>query len=164
ESSVALSVLKQGNQPIVTIALSKEPVMGESDLVCLPDVTIEEVDLDRLDSLLLPGCMDIGVVKDEERLFELIRQVHQRNLPIAAISSAPYLLAKAGVLQGRKYTVAFVREQRDFLGVFDEEHYSSDWVVTDGNLITARGRAFVEFGIRFGEVLGLEFDPRWYKV
>jgi predicted MFS family arabinose efflux permease len=138
---IALSILKQGDHPIITLGVTSDPIRGESDLVCIPETTIDRVDIDLLDSLLFTGC----------------------DVPIGAISSSPFLLAKAGILEGHHYTVGLTCEQRDILGVFDEVKYSSNLVVRDGKLLTARGRAFVEFGIQFGEILGLTFDRHWYR-
>jgi len=162
ELSVALSILMQGNKPIITVGLDTNPVKGESGLTCIPEVTIDEVYPQEIDSLLLPGCMDISILFSKEEWFEFIRNVTNENTVIASISSSPYLLAKAGVLKGKKYTVGLTETAIKELGVFEQENYSNEVVVQDGNLITATGSGFVEFGNRLGKALGLEFDMRWY--
>lgn len=164
ELMVALSVLKQGEHPIKTIGITSEPIRGESDLTCITDTTIYDVDINTLDSLLFPGCMDISTLFDNEDLIDFIRRcaLNNRNLIIAAISSSPFLLAKAGLLENRKYTVGIYEEQRKEIGIFNEENYCNDFVVQDGNILTARGRGFIEFGKRFGQLLKLDFDSNWY--
>ncbi|WP_410769475.1 DJ-1/PfpI family protein [Fontibacillus sp. BL9] len=164
ELTVALSILKQGEHPIKTIGITSEPITGESDLTCISDTTIYDVDIKTLDSLLLPGCMEISTLYDNRDLVEFIKRCSLINsdLIIAAISSSPYLLAKAGLLENRKYTVGMHEEQRRATGVFKEEDYCNDLVVQDGNILTARGRGFIEFGKSFGELLNLEFDSNWY--
>ena len=119
---------------------------------------------DEIDSLLLTGCMDIGILQNEEKLFTFIREMERKVSLIASISSSPYLLAKAGILKGRKYTVGLTKEAREALGVFEQDYYSDDIVVQDGKFITAVGRAFLQFGILIGKTLNLSFDERWYKV
>ncbi|RRJ67695.1 4-methyl-5(B-hydroxyethyl)-thiazole monophosphate biosynthesis protein [Paenibacillus oralis] len=164
ELTVALSILKQGNKPITTIGVSSESIGGESDLKCLPDCTIYDIDIETLDSILIPGCMDISTLFDNDDLIEFIRRCDQYNseMIIGSISSSPYLLAKAGILENRKYTVGIDHEDRRQTGVFNEDNYCDDLVVQDGRILTARGRAFIEFGKRFGQLLNLEFDPHWY--
>lgn len=76
---------------------------------------------------------------------------------------APYFLAKAGILIGKKYTVGLTQEQRDFLGVFEEENYSMNGVVRDGDVITSRGRYFIDFAFAIGDALGLKYDKAWYN-
>jgi protein deglycase len=162
ELSVAMSVLMQGHKPVVTAGSSHAPIRGEAGMVCVPDSAVEELDLEAVDSLLLPGCMDIGTVIREEGLLKAIREAAERRYIVAAISSSPALLAMAGVLKGKRYTVGLSEAAMDQLGCFEREHYSSETVVRDGNMITARGRAFVRFGWALGRALELPFEPHWY--
>jgi protein deglycase len=162
ELSAALSILMQGKKPIITVGVDHLSVQGESGLTCVPDTTVDQVEIQEIDSLLLPGCMDISILFDEQKWFEFIRKATNENTIVASISSSPFLLAKAGVLKGKKYTVGLTEETIEEFGVFEKENYSSELVVQDGNLITARGRGFIEFGNRFGKALGLEFDMQWY--
>jgi 4-methyl-5(b-hydroxyethyl)-thiazole monophosphate biosynthesis len=37
-----------------------------------------------------------------------------------------------------------------------------DTYCIDGNLLTAVGKGFIKFGIEFGKMLNLTFDPNWY--
>jgi protein deglycase len=163
ELSVALSILMQGNKEIVTVGMDHSPVKGESGLTCIPDMSIEEVNKDEIDSLLLTGCMDIGILQNEHRLFDFIRDVVNNSTVTASISSSVFLLAKAGVLKGKQFTVGLPEDVLPKLGVFEVENYSRELVVQDGNLITARGSGFIQFGNLFGEALGLKFDGNWYK-
>ncbi len=73
------------------------------------------------------------------------------------------MLAKAGILQGKKYTIGMTEENREKSGVFEGENYCEELVVQDGKLITARGRGFIRFGVCFGKALNLTFDENWYK-
>lgn len=146
----------------MTVGLRREPIQGEAGLTCLPDVSIEEINLDEIDSLLLTGCMDIFALENEHLLFDWLKQADLRASVIASISSSPYLLARAGLLQGKRYTVGLSEQDRDLAGVFEKSNFRQDLVVQDGKLITARGRGFIPFGILFGQALQLSFDKGWY--
>jgi protein deglycase len=163
ELTVALSILMQGKKQVVTVGLNKQPIKGESGLSCVADATVDEINFEEIDSLLLPGCMDIMSLYQEERLFDFIKQVVTKETVIASISSSPILLARAGVLGGKKYTVGMSKENMEKSGVFEMGNYSEQIVVQDGNIITARGRGFVRFGEYLGKALNLEFDERWYQ-
>ncbi|MEK4130164.1 DJ-1/PfpI family protein [Solibacillus sp. FSL W8-0474] len=163
ELSVALSILMQGNKPIVTVGLDKQPIRGESGLTCVADTMISEINIEEIDSIVLPGCLDIEPLLDEEDLVEFLKQVVSTETIVASISSSPYFLAQAGLLTGKKYTVGLPMEAIEMLGVFEKENYCSDLVVQDGNMITARGSGFIRFGICLGKALNLEFDESWYQ-
>lgn len=93
----------------------------------------------------------------------MISHANAKGAIIASISSAPSLLAKAGVLKNKKYTVGLSPEGMDKLGFFDLNYFSKDLVVQDGNIITARGKGFIDFGITVGKALNLSFDESWYQ-
>jgi protein deglycase len=163
ELSTALSTLMQGGKPVVTIGVNRLPIKGESGLTCLPDTTIEALDPQEIDSLLLTGCMDIFALENEQTYIDFITKIKGEVSVIGSISSSPYLLAKAGVLKGKRFTIGMTKEGREMAGCFEEDHYSDELVVQDGSLITARGRGFVRFGVCFGKALDLAFDEGWYR-
>lgn len=163
ELSVALSVLMQGSKPVLTVGMTNQPIRGESGLTCIPDTTIYDVSINEVDSLLLPGCLDIGALAEEQEVVDFIRRITKADTIIASISSSPYLLAKAGILKGKKYTVGLPKDKIWEIGVFETDNYSDDIVVQDGNTITARGRGFIEFGICLGKALHLDFNEDWYR-
>lgn len=164
ELSVALSILMQAEKPVVTVGVTHQPIKGEAGLVCQPDATVDEINPEDIDSLLLTGCLDIFSLPEEqvERLVGFIKKVTNRDTVIGSISSSPYLLAKAGLLKDKTYTIGMYEEDRKKTGLFDEALYSSALVVQDGNMISARGSGFIRFGKLFGQALNLKFDERWY--
>lgn len=162
ELSVLISVLKQGKKPVVFIGLDHGLVSGEAGMPCYPQFSINQVDLAQLDSLVLPGIDDFEHLVDHRDLKAFLEKFKEKNVLIGAISSAPYLLSMSGLLEGKHYTTGLTRAQRQFLNTFDEDYYRAESVTEDKQLLTARGSAFVEFGIRYGEALGLEFDKSWY--
>jgi protein deglycase len=164
ELSVLLSVLKQGQKPTVYIGLNDQVVKGEAGLPSIPEVTVNEVDINQLDSIVLPGVDGFEHLVDHPDLTKFLRKFQKKNIVIGAISSAPYLLSMSGLLDERKYTTGLTADQRKFLGTFNEDNYLDSPVVIDGNLITAKGPAFVDFAIKYGELLNLNFDKSWYTI
>lgn len=164
ELTTSLSILMQGGKPINTISVEKEPVRGEAGLTLIADLTIEQINYEEYDSLLLTWCMDILKILSNDTYIDFIKKIsNQENFKIASISSSPALLAKAGLLKNKKFTVGLTDEARQSLGVFEGATYLNELVVQEGNLITAYGSKFIEFGILFGELLNLEFEKGWYQ-
>jgi len=164
ELTTALSILMQGAKPISIISVNREPVKGEAGLTVMADLTIDEVIYEEYDSLLLTGCMDIFSVLTNSLYTDFIQNISkQENFFIGSISSSPALLAKAGVLKNKNYTVGLVEEARKASGLFEGANYIDELIVQDENLITARGSAFIEFGIQFGKLLNLQFEEGWYR-
>lgn len=155
ELTIATDVLRDTHE-IVTIAASLEPITGEAGLRCLPHLTIAEVDPADYVGILIPGGADMFAAKALPGLSELINNLHAQGKLIGAICGGPYVLGQAGLLSQYPYTTSFYQEHRDFLGVFNEENFRDEPLVEAGNVITAVGWAYAEFGLLFAERLGVE--------
>ncbi|WP_274309993.1 DJ-1/PfpI family protein [Solibacillus daqui] len=163
ELTTALSILMQGAKPVSIISIDKEPVKGEAGLTLMADQTIDQINYEEFDSLLLTGCMDVFAIIDNTKYIDFIKKIsNQDNFIIASISSSPALLAKAGLLKNNNYTVGLLEEARNNSGLFEGANYVNELLVKDGNIITAWGSAFIKFGILFGKSLDLQFEEGWY--
>lgn len=101
-----------------------------------PDLTIEEVDPNDYDALLLPGGVgNPDALRMNERAVRLIREFAEAGKPVGAICHGPWLLIEADVLRGRRATAwPSIRTDLRNAGatVVDEP------AVTDGNIVTSR--------------------------
>ena len=101
------------------------------------DKTVEEADPNAYDALLLPGgFINPDLLRQSQRAREFVRAFDTAGKPIASLCHGPWVLASAGLLQGRKLT--------SWPGVRDDlVNAGATWldqeVVRDGNLVTSRG-------------------------
>jgi protease I len=125
----------------VTLASIKtDPITGESGgekgKSITPDTTLDQVELDQFDALVLPGGVgNPDKLRMEPKAVEIVRTFVDSKRLVAAICHAPWLLAEADVVAGRRLTSwPSIRTDLANAGadVVDEE------VVSDGNLITSR--------------------------
>ena len=163
ELSVLLSVLQQGGKSVKYVGLDRNVVKGEAGLPCIPETTIHELNLDEIDSIMLPGVDDFQHLLNHQELSNFLEKANDGKRIIGAISSAVYLLSISGVLVDKKYTVGLTEDQRKFLGTFNEKNFMNQPVVVDENIITGIGSSFVDFAFYYGELLRLNFDKQWYK-
>ncbi|UVO51905.1 type 1 glutamine amidotransferase [Sphingomonas sp. SUN019] len=123
----------------VTLASIKtDPIQGVKDAArtITPDLTLDQVDTDDFDALVLPGGVgNPDKLRIEERAVEIVAEFMEDEKIVAAICHAPWLLVEADVVDGRRVTSwPSVRTDLENAGaeVVDEA------VVVDGNLITSR--------------------------
>ena len=98
-------------------------------------LTLDEVDANRYDGLLLPGGRAPARLRELSPLLALVRKFVASGKPVAAICHGPQILLSAGVLSGRSAT-----GYRAIAGELREggAHYLDQEVVVDGNIITSR--------------------------
>lgn len=153
EVTVALNLVNRRYQ-VVNIGLSLDPVRGEGGLVVQPERTLEDTRGHAFAAVLIPGAADMAVLSDVGALGPWLRDVDAQGAVIGAVCGGPFVLGQAGLLEGVNYTVTFTAQQRATLGVFPEDGFEYRDVVRSGNIITAQGHAFVEFGLAVAETLG----------
>lgn len=100
------------------------------------DISLEEVNPDNYDALLLPG----GVANPDQlrtngRAIQFIRAFFNVDKPVAAICHGPWTLIEADVVKGRKVT-SWSSLQTDLKNA--GANWVDEEVVVDGNLLTSR--------------------------
>src|SRR6476661_9134846 len=101
------------------------------------DKTIAEANPDDYDGLLLPGgFINPDLLRQSAEARGFVRAFDQAGKPIASLCHGPWVLASAGLLQGRTLT--------SWPGIRDDMvNAGATWldepIVSDGNLVTSRG-------------------------
>ena len=99
------------------------------------DVQADAVSAVEFDAVIVPGGYAPDMMRRHEGMVKLVREAAQQGKVVAAICHAGWMLASAGVLEGKNVTSFFSIKD-------DMVHAGGRWsdteVVVDGNLITAR--------------------------
>lgn len=132
--------------------------VSNSGLVYQADYSFHQLDLSKFrhqfNCVVIPGG-DTYEVFEDQLLLELIRTACREELLVAAICAGPLLLAKAGVLEGRKFTHGFGELHKDFLAPFwSGATFTDDAVTVDRRVITAKPEAFIEFAVQIALTTG----------
>lgn len=142
---------------IVTFSAGREAVRSEDGFTILPDRDFTSFHRSEFDCLVLPGIWEpLPVLLDKRNIRFLEQFQGDAALIIAAISSSPLLLGKAGLLEGRRFTHGVFEEFLDAFPVLPREGTVRAPLVEDGNLITAHGGAFREFAAAAARKLGID--------
>lgn len=174
EIAPALEMLAMAQKPVTIFARQLSPVKSEEGLTVLPDQTIEDLKLEEYDSLLLPGALDIREAIEDEAILGFIRQFD--GMPIGAISIAPLLLLKAGMLNGKPFMAGVNAED-----LFEEGYTAEDLVlmkgwndnlkepvpggfIRSGNIVTSISRNFIPWTLEVGRMLGIVISPETFGV
>ena len=120
-------------------------ITSEDGLACQPTRTLDEVVLEDYSCVILPGMINIAPALHDEKLISFLRSLKQQEILIAAISSAPILLAKAGLLKDTKFTGGIWQNFFDYFEFLPRETFKAKAVLQDKNIITAVGFAHQEF-------------------
>lgn len=121
---------------------------GEADV----DLLVNDLNIDGFDAVIIPGGQGAVELLDNEPVYSIIQKTVSKNKLLAAICIAPTILAKAGVLKGKKATVWSTSLDKSAINILreNEAEYERKGIVVDGNIITGEN---AEFSQGFGEAV-----------
>lgn len=121
-------------------APEKTTIYGEHGYPLEPTKTIDEIDPDEYDLLLIPGGQPTGApmtVRKIKKAHEITQSFFANDKPVASICHGPWTLASADVIKGRHLTSYWhdgvPEDVKKAGGIWEDKD-----VVVDGNLVTSR--------------------------
>ena len=155
EALTPLDILRRAGLDARTVAVGNKIAVGSHGISVICDMTEDEVNLDDLTAVIFPGGMPGSLNLDASAFSDkVIDAVLKNNGIIAAICAAPLVLGRRGLLNGKR-AVCYPGFEKELKGATVE---SGVGVVTDGNIITARGMGVAtDFALAIVEkILGKE--------
>jgi protein deglycase len=150
EAVTIVDILRRAGMRVTVAGLAAGPVTGSHGIAMVPDTTLHATAGQRFDLIALPGGRPgADHLAADERLLALLQQADRQGAFIGAVCAGPRVLARAGLLSGRRVT--------SFPGALDDVE-PADWdyreepVVVDGRLVTSRGPGTaMDFALRLVE-------------
>jgi transcriptional regulator GlxA family with amidase domain len=123
----------------VTVAAADAGPLPTSTVSFMPDARLEEIDTGPIDTLIVAGGTGTRSAEDDERLVDWIAAAARRSRRVASVCTGAFLLARAGLLNGRRATThwASCAELADRYPAVAVEH--DPIFVRDGNVVTSAG-------------------------
>jgi len=135
EAVTVIDILRRAEIAVDSVGLDSELMTASRGVVLKPDRVIDDVSASDYDMIALPGGGEGAKrLMADERVLRVLREKGEAGGWTAAICAAPKVLARAGLLGGRRVT--------SFPGWLDDEtglSYVEETVVTDGPVVTSRG-------------------------
>jgi deglycase len=140
-------LLEQAEVRVLTVSTTLKKAVGKLGLVVQPDVLLRDLKNHPLDALIFIGGAGSSQYFEDKIAHDLAWHFYNQGKIVGAICSAPVILAKAGLLKGRKATV--FPSDKDHL-VANQAIYTGSQVEIDDRLITGCGP---EVSKQFGKEL-----------
>lgn len=144
EALAPVDMLKRAKIDVKTVGVSSEIVTSSCGVGVKCDMTIDEFDFYDVEAVVLPGGMPGTLnLENSSAVQKVIDNANNTNAFICAICAAPSILGHKGLLSGKK-AVCFPGFENSLEGC----EPCSEYVVTDGKFITAKGAGVcIDFGL-----------------
>lgn len=160
EAAHALAeVRRHGGYRVQVMGLTRAPVESMGGLTVQPASAVADVELTDVALCVLPGGDRWERTPLEPEITALLKKLDGEAVPIAAICAATTVIARAGLLRGRRHTSNGLEYLRRHVPDYTESaQYVDAPAVRDHGLITASGLADVEFAREIMAELGVLDD------
>jgi len=141
---------------IKTASTQKGTAVGADGNAAEVDVLIKDANPTDYDAVVFIGGSGALTYLDNEDSYKLARETIADNKVLAGICISPVVLAKAGVLKGKKATVWTSSMDKSAVKILEENGatFQDKPVIADGKIITGNGPdASDEFAMKIIEVL-----------
>ena len=143
EYFVPKEILEGSGAEIKTASNKEGMARGADGGEAIIDYKLEDIDLNNFDAVVFiggPGCLEN---LDNENSYNLVKETVAKNKLLASICVSPVILAKAGVLKGKRATVWSGPMDKSAIKILEENGaiYTPESVVVDGKIVTAEGPA-----------------------
>ena len=156
EYFIPKEILESAGAEVKTASNKKGTAIGADGGDVQVDFLVSEVNPAEFDAIVFiggPGCLEN---LDNEDSYNLAQTTVSQNKVLASICISPAILAKAGVLKGKRATVWSSALDKSTIEILEENEaiYEDKSVVQDGKIITANGPgAAKKFGQKIVELL-----------
>lgn len=141
EYFITRNILAGSGAEITTISSQKGLAIGADGGEAQVNSVASEVKVEDFDAVVFIG--GVGMVKkmNDENFQKIAKETLKQDKVLGAICVAPALLAKAGVLEGKKATVWSSSLDKSAVKILKAggAQYVAEDVVVDGKLVTASG-------------------------
>ncbi|MCE5203755.1 MAG: DJ-1/PfpI family protein [Actinomycetia bacterium] len=147
------TVLEQRGATVTTASVAPGTCRGKLGMRATATIAVADADARDYDAVVFVGGDGASVFFDDPHAHQLARAASENGRVLAAICIAPGILARAGLLAGRRAT-AFESEKADL--ITHGALFTGAPVEVDGRVITANGPAAARlFGEAIADALGL---------
>ena len=147
EALTPIDILRRCGAEVLTVGVMGEYVTGSHNICVKADILIDEVKLNEMSCLIIPGGPGYTNIEASEKAMNIIAFAKENEILTCAICAAPSIIGKLGYLDGKKAT-CFPGFENELKGAL----ISSEKAVYDGGFITGKGAgAASEFGFLIAE-------------
>lgn len=153
EALAPVDVLRRAKVDTKTVGVTGKTIKSSCGVTVTADITIDEFDFYDVEAVVLPGGMPGTInLENNEKVQSAIDNAASVNVPVCAICAAPSILGHKGLLEGKE-AICFPGFEDALSGAKISENY----VVSDGNFITAKGAGVcIDFGLEIVKKLRSE--------
>lgn len=150
EAVAPCDILRRGGVEVQYAGIDGTLIRGGNGITVQADCTVEEMDLDAMEMIVLPGGMGgVRSILGSETAMAAVKAAYEQGKFVTAICAAPTILAKLHITDGKHATVYPGMESEMGTAMMEDIN-----AIRDGKVLTGRAPgAALDFGYLLLETL-----------
>jgi len=105
EAITPLDLMRRAGIEVKTVGIGGKVVYGGHGIGVEADISLEEMDLDQMEMIVLPGGLGgVASIRASEAAMNAVRHAYEKGKFTAAICAGPTVLADLGITEGKQAT------------------------------------------------------------
>ena len=144
EAMAPVDMLRRANVEVTTVGVDKKVITSSCGIPVTADIVSNEFEFKDVEAVVIPGGANgVTNLENSSLVQSVLDEAVQCGALICAICAGPSILGHKGLLKGN-HAICFPGFEDSLEGA----NISKDYVVTDGDFITAKGAGVcIEFGL-----------------
>ena len=135
EAIAIIDICRRGDIEVIVAGVDDQTAMGAHNIPVVADCLIDEVNVNALDMIALPGGWgSTESLASNKTVQSILKQMKQGDKHIGAICAAPYALNAAGVLSDNFTCYPSIENK-----IRTQGYDKNTGIVTDGKVMTSQG-------------------------
>ena len=153
EAIAVIDIMRRCGVEVTTAGLEQFSIRGAHGTEITCETVLKQCDISAFDGVFLPGGLNGSLAfYASAAVQEVLRRMYADGKIVSAICAAPIALAKAGILDGKCFTM-----YPGFEKYLDGKIYTDALAETDGKVVTGKGPGAVfAFSKQLAAALGAE--------
>ena len=102
EAIAPIDLMRRAGISVLTVGLNGKVIYGGHGIGVEADITAEEMDLTKLELIMLPGGLGgVKSIRESKAAMDAIRFAYENGKFVAAICAGPTILAQLGITDGK---------------------------------------------------------------
>lgn len=141
------------------VGLTEEVIESAEGFPTKPHRVLSDLSTEEVEVFIVPGG-DPAVLEKSQGFYNFLGKLKETDCCIGAICAGPVHLARAGILNDRRFTTSL---EPATMPEFSAGDFVQAPVVVDGKIVTANPEGYVDFALALGRVMNIFEDEVDYQ-
>lgn len=147
--------MAKGSKVITASLDAPTPIKTLDGFIVSPHMKLEDIPVNEIDCMVITGGYPTVLINHPkwEILRNLLIELNKKSRLIGGICGGVFPIVASGILEGKSFT-GDIKDFKEHQKLLEKTEYIDASIVINGNIVTAKDNAEIEFAVKLAEISG----------